>query len=188
MNGVMPTPVQPALSRCSISEDFAGLRIVIPARCSLVILFLLGWLGAWTLGGITVAKSMLHHLNTFILFWMFGWAFGALGVGYVVLYMLAGRQVVLANAEGLNIRSQVFGLGPARSYLAQDIHNLRFRPRFAAGRVIHPSAIAFDHGAKTIIFAAGVDEPEAAELINSIRQRCGLPATPAWQVSDIKFR
>src|ERR1700722_14708662 len=106
----MATVVQPFVSRSTVSEDVEGLRISIPAQRSWAILFMLGWLGAWTAGGIAAGTSLFHRFNFFILFWMLAWAFGEVLVGYTVLYAIGGRQTVLSKFEALTIKPQIFGL------------------------------------------------------------------------------
>jgi hypothetical protein len=168
----MGTIVQPFASRSTVSEDVEGLRISIPAQRSWAILFMLGWLGAWTVGGIAAGTSLLHRFNFFILFWMCAWACGEVLVGFTVLYAIGGRQIVLVNLDALTIRTEVFGLGPARSYLVSEMKNLRFQPPAIVNRGQRASGIAFDYGAKTVMFGSGLDEKEATDLVARIRQRC----------------
>ncbi|MGA3092681.1 MAG: hypothetical protein ABSD75_29130 [Terriglobales bacterium] len=182
----MATVVQPFVSRSTVSEDAGGLRISIPPQRSWAILFMLGWLGAWTVGGIAAGTSLFHRFNFFILFWMFAWAFGEVFVGYTVLYTIGGRQIVLANLDALTIKTEIFGIGPARSYLVSEMKNLRFQPMAIVGRGQRSSGIAFDYGAKTVMFGAGLDENEATDLVARIRQRCPV-ADAASQDSGTKF-
>ncbi len=182
----MATVVQPFVSRSTISEDVEGLRVSIPAQRSWTILFMLGWLGAWTVGGFAAGTSLFHHFNFFIFFWMLAWAFGEVFVGYTVLYAIGGRQIVLANLDALTIKTEIFGLGPARSYLASEMKNLRYEPPAIVNRGQRASGIAFDYGAKTVMFGAGLDEKEATDLVARIRQRCPV-ADAASQESGTKF-
>jgi hypothetical protein len=182
----MATVVQPFASRSTVSEDVEGLRISIPPQRSWTILFLLGWLGAWTVGGFAAGSSLFHRFNPFILFWMLGWAVGEVLVGYTVLYAIGGRQIVLANLDALTIKTEIFGLGPARSYLVSEMKNLRFQPPALMGRGQRASGIAFDYGAKTVMFGAGLDEKEAIDLAARIRQRCPV-ADAASQDTGTKF-
>ena len=88
----MSSAVQPFVSRAKVSEEIEGLRIIIPPRRSLAILFILGWLGAWTVGGVTAGASLFHRFSLFILFWMFAWLFGELMVGYIVFNTIGGPR------------------------------------------------------------------------------------------------
>jgi len=170
----MATIVQPFVSRSTVSEDVEGLRISIPAQRSWTILFMLGWLGAWTAGGIAAGTSLFHRFNFFIPFWMCAWAFGEVFAGYTVLYAIGGRQIVISKFDALTIRTEIFGLGPARSYLVSEMKNLRFQPPAIVNRGQRASGIAFDYGAKTVMFGGGLDEKEATDLVARIRQRCPI--------------
>jgi hypothetical protein len=46
--------------------------------------------------------------------------------------------------------------------------------RFQRGLNRQPGQIAFDYGAGTIGFGAGIGEAEAYELMGRIRQRCAI--------------
>src|SRR5580658_421566 len=173
----MATVVQPFVSRSTVSEDVEGLRISIPAQRSWAILFMLGWLGAWTAGGIAAGTS---------LFRMLAWAFGEVLVGYTVLYAIGGRQIVLSKFDALTIKTEIFGLGSAKAYLVGEMRNLRFQPPAIVGRGQRASGIAFDYGSKTVMFGAGLDEKEATDLVARIRQRCPV-ADAASQESGTKF-
>src|SRR5271166_3018211 len=183
---VTATVVQPFVSRSTISEEAEGLRISIPPRRNWALLFMLGWLGAWTVGGIAAGTSLFHHFNFFILFWMFAWVFGEVFVGYTVFYAIGGRQIILASPDALTIKTEIFGLGPARSFLVSEMKNLRFEPRAILGRGQRASGIAFDYGAKTVMFGDGLDEKEATALVARIRQRCPV-ADESSQNTAIKF-
>jgi hypothetical protein len=187
MKEAMTTLVQPARPCSSVSEDMGGLRITIPSKWSWAIVFLAAWLCGWTFGGISAARSLQRHFNFFLCFWLVGWTFGELAVSYAILYTIGGREVVLANSETLTKRTEIFGLGLAKSYRVSEMRNLRFQPEAGTGKGRRASRIAFDYGAKTIGFGADIDEAEAAELISRIRQRCTFVEATALQESGIKF-
>jgi hypothetical protein len=181
----MGTLVQPYHSRFHASEDVDGLRVSIPGQWSWALLFPLFWLCAWTAGGLTAGASLFRRFNFFILFWMMGWAFGEVAVGYMVLYGIGGRLLILANAENLTLRTEIFRLGWSKSYMVREMRNLRFQPEIPGARGKVPSRIAFEYGTRTISFATGLAEAEAQELISRIRQRCAIPGVA--QASGIKF-
>jgi len=182
----MATVVQPFASRSTVTEGPEGLRISIPPQRSLVILFMLAWLGGWTVGGITAGSSLFHRFNFFILFWMGAWAFGEIFVAYTVLYAIGGRQIILASADTLTIKSEIFGFGFGKSFLVTAMRNLRFEPQTIVGRGQRASGIAFDYGARTVMFGSGLDEAEATGLITRIRQRCPVSDGSPSQGSGIK--
>jgi hypothetical protein len=145
------------------------------------------WLSFWTVAGISAAHSLQRHFSLFLCFWLVGWASGELAVTYVILYAIAGREVIVANSETLTCRTEIFGFGLAKSYLVREMRNLRFQPESGVGKGRRASRIAFDYGAKTVTFGADLDEAEAAELIGRIRLRCAIAETATPQQSGIKF-
>jgi len=182
----MATVVQPFASRSTITEGPQGLSIAIPPQRSLAILFMMAWLGAWTVGGVGAASSLFHRFNLFILFWMGGWAFGEIFVGYIVLYTLAGQELILASMDALTIKTQIFGFGRGKSFLVRDMSNLRYQgPAIIGGRQ-RAAGIAFDYGARTVMFGSGLDEREATDLVTRIKQWCPVPDA-ASQPAGIKI-
>jgi hypothetical protein len=183
----METFVQPSAARSSVSEEAEGVRISIPSKWSGVIVFLGVWLTFWTIGGMAAARSLQRHFNLFLCFWLVGWTVGELAVTYAILWVIAGQEVISANSETLTCRTQIFGLGWARSYLVREMRNLRFQPASGVGKSRRASRIAFDYGAKTVGFGADLDEAEAVALIGRIRQRCPIAETSSVQKSGTGF-
>jgi hypothetical protein len=183
----MPILVQPFASRSTVSEEVEGLRICIPAKWSWALLFPAAWLCAWTVGGVAAGLSLFRHFSFFVCIWMVGWAVGELMVGYIVLYAIGGRELILVNSETITCTTQIFGLGRAKSYRVGEMRNLRFQPEVSVGKSRIASRIAFDYGAKTAGFGAGIDEAEAPDLISRIRQRCAILDGSAPQACGIKF-
>jgi len=179
--------IQPYAARASISEDTEGLRISIPAKRSWTILFLAAWIAVWTFAGISAGTSLRQHFSLFLVAWMLGWTGGEIAVAYTILYAIGGREVILAKAETLTIRTEIFGLGWAKSYPVHELRDLRFQPESGAGRGHRPSKIAVDYQARTVTFAPAVDEEEAAELISRIGQRAAIPSTAAPEETGGKF-
>jgi hypothetical protein len=182
----MATIVQPFASRSTITEGPEGLSISIPPQRSWAILFMLAWLGGWTVGGFAAGSSLFHRFSFFVLFWMGGWAFGEIAVGYIVLYTLAGQEVIVASMDALTIKTQIFGFGRGKSFLVRDMRNLRYQAPFTVGGRNRASGIAFDYGARTVMFAAGLDEREATDLVTRIKQWCPV-ADATSQSAGIKF-
>jgi hypothetical protein len=176
----------PYASRATISEDLEGLRISIPGKWTWALVFPAFWLCGWTVGGLAAAFSLFRHFSVFVSFWLVGWAVGEIVVGYIVLYAIAGREIILVRADTLACRRQIFGIGVTRSYRVAEMRNLRFQPDASSGKTRIPSRIAFDYQGKVGAFAAGLDEPEATDVINRIQQRCPIVATKP-QESGIKF-
>ena len=120
-------------------------------------LFMLAWLGGWTIAG--------------------GFAI------YTFLWQLVGKEYIEVSYDRIIIKRAIFGFEPTKEYLASHIKNLRvapftilrntiddwFRPR---GFWRAPSGfIAFDYGSKTFRFGDGVDEAEAKQILEKIVTR-----------------
>jgi hypothetical protein len=84
---------------------------------------------------------------------MIGWAFAEVWVSLAILYILAGREIIVATSESLSRKTTIFGLGPTKSHLVGEMRDLRYQPELGTGRGRKASQIAFDYGAKTVKFA-----------------------------------
>ena len=69
----------------------------------------------------------------------------------------------------------------------QEIRDLRFLPESGSGKRQSESSIAFDYDAKTIKFGDGIDESEAKQLIDTIRDSCGLSQGQASESASPRF-
>jgi hypothetical protein len=123
-----------------------------------VSLFMIGWLGAWTVGGCAA-----------ISFW---------------LWSIAGHEIVSLTPTSLAIRRDILGFGWSREYDLPSVKNLRIdttdvNSRFNRGfspQMRFGGTIAFDYGAKTFRFGGGVDEAEASQLIELLKSRYSFDA------------
>jgi len=186
----MPSFEQPAPTRSAILEEPGALRIRIPLRRTfLVILFLPVWLAGWSYGGWETGHRLFRQFDWFSFFWMGGWVLGECWAIYWFLRTVTGWDLLNAFAECLAVKKTTLGLGVTKNYRPTDIRNLRFQPQLQKARGSRPAGIAFDYGAKTVVFGDGIDEVEGNQLISLIKSRCGMtetaPLTPA--VSGITF-
>ena len=179
---------EPVTQRRSYVDDSPmGFTIVVPARKQwFSILFLLVWLGGWTMGEISALRVVFGPgvpggPTAFLIFWLCGWTFGGLFVVYSLLWMLAGSERITVSSGALTIRKQVFGFGREKAFELGEISELRVnrdrgRSSRASGGLTLPDiggmgSVAFDYGAKTVRFAAGIDEAEAALIVNDLSSR-----------------
>ena len=190
---------EPAKARFTIEEDAEGLVITIPSRKQLFLVLFVGvWLCMWAIGEFFVIRMLLGALLggeaswekdsgpfgvgilIFILAWLVIWtAVGAFAM-YAWLWNVAGRQVVCLGATGLQIENIVPIWRRGREYRLTDVQALRVSveqvsPWSVEGGIrfwgIGGGPLAFDYGAKTVRFGAGLDEAEAKMIHAAIAER-----------------
>jgi hypothetical protein len=165
-----------------------GIRVVIPARRRwFAILFLSVWLVGWAFGEVAVTRQLLFGSGAppvFLLVWLSFWTVGGAFAFATLAWSLAGREVVSVERGLFAIRREVLGVGRTWEYDAGKVHNLRvspagFDPLGLSGSFrfwgLSGGPMAFDYGARTSRFGAGVDEAEAASIVSEIRE--WLPRT-----------
>jgi hypothetical protein len=114
--------------------------------------FLIGWLGAWTVGG---------------------------GIAIVTwLWNLVGVEKVLLGPSTLMTRREVLGVGPRKEFALPSVSRLRTNMGFSNTvyrmsplQMVSGGMIAFDYGAQTFHFGVGLDEAEAERIIARMRSR-----------------
>lgn len=178
--------VQPSQRKSQLSDTPRGLEVTIPApRQILVVLFLPIWLVGWLFGEVSVISELASGsakggASAFLLIWLAGWTVGgAFAIG-TTLWMYFGKERVLLTTTSLGIRREALGIGRSREYELSQIRNLRVSPEsfsmFNPGNGVRVLGlgggnIAFDHGAATIRFGAGIDEAEATQIAADLRAR-----------------
>jgi hypothetical protein len=118
------------------------------------VIFILAWLGAWTVGG-------------------------ALAI-YLWLWNLMGRQIITMHEHILTTRRDIGGYGFDKEYDLTRVRDLRVS---AMGRSawdysgileflgLGGGLVAFDYGAKTYRLGAGLDEAEAKLVVGKMTDR-----------------
>lgn len=115
-------------------------------------LFLLAWLGGWTVAG----AFSIH-----------AW-----------LWQLSGREIIKLTTTTLNRRRALYGFGKTNEYGLPHVRNLRVAYDSAAADDfwrLSGGAIAFDYGAKTYRFGIGLDEVEAQEIVRRVKELVRIP-------------
>jgi hypothetical protein len=112
-----------------------------------------------------------------LVFWIFLGAF----IGRMFLWNIGGKEIIEITPQSIRLRSQIFNLGRTKNYPLERVKNLRFAPPSKApdlpDTVVDPYGIsltidwlAFDYEAKTVWFARSINEAEAKQLLDSIKQ------------------
>ncbi|MFN4180697.1 MAG: hypothetical protein ACK4I8_10320, partial [Armatimonadota bacterium] len=115
------------------------------AKAILPLLFLIGFLLAWTAGGFLVL--------------------------YVLLLMLMGREVIVVSPSSLEIH--IRPIGRLRRYRLSEVSNLRVIEREGGSEQVWTEVIAFDYGASTVRFGRRIDLPEARQIVTLLKERFG---------------
>ena len=188
--GSMPR-VAPSPPRARLREEVEALRIDIPLpRNWLLLLFVPVWLIGWAMGLISVGSGVVAALaqgrmsGLFLIAWLVLWLAGGVFISYAWLLNLIGREVVRIDRSKLVLRSEIGGLGRSREFDLTHVRDLRatpapFNPRDFKSTFqfwgIGGGSIAFDYGAKTERFGAGLDEAKAKQLVLHLKQRFSFP-------------
>ena len=122
-------------------------------------LFMLAWLGVWTVGGVVAI--------------------------YAWLWQLMGKEILTARGQTFTVRRDIGGLGFEKKYDLVQMRDLRARPVGLKSVDLSSSfhlwgvggIIAFDYGPRTYRFGAGLDEAETKQVLTSIKQRYTIPET-----------
>ncbi len=144
----------------------------------------LGWLG----NGSSEPGSNSVLIITIICLLPF--LFMLLGMGGIAIYsfiwQIIGKEIIQVNLETLIITKQVFRWKQSKEHSAQAVKDLRVNTQqlssFAPVRSVQKllgqdGMITFDYGAKTVRFGLEIDEAEAKQIIQILRQN--LPLTNA---------
>lgn len=178
-----PMKVEPASPRFSLSPMPDGISASIPARKNwFYCLFLPLWLCGWGLGEFTAIHEIASGKGMpFVLVWLAGWSVGGCWAVCMLLWQLAGREVITVTAGELVYRVAFCGIGRTRRFSLPEIRRLRAvdysngvfshqnkwsPPLFGSG--VGP--IAFDYGARTYRMAPSLDEAEGYHLVLALRE------------------
>ncbi|HTM49574.1 MAG TPA: hypothetical protein VL285_12860 [Bryobacteraceae bacterium] len=177
--------IAPPARRSSSLQTATGLEISIPPkRNPFLMIFLAAWLVGWGFGEVTAGREILLGKETtptlFLAVWLTMWTLGGAFALYALLKMIGGRDVLLLRASTLLLKGEVFGLGRGREYELEHVRNLRVEgvtawPNDMAGAMrfwgIGGGPITFDYGSATVRWGAGLEEPEARQVIQELRAR-----------------
>jgi hypothetical protein len=140
-----------------------------------VVLFTIFWLAMWSFFERTIGiRALQGHASFFEYGWLGLWTIGGASAAFTVVWMLLGREKIVADAAFLSVRHEVVSLGWSRRFASQEVRNLRHSPPvWSRNRLLPAGVIAFDYGSRTYRFAGGVDEAEANQLIPRINHALG---------------
>jgi hypothetical protein len=177
-------------AKASVFDTPAGLLINIPSTKNwFVILFIGFWLCGWLFGEVSVIRQLATGktaggISLFMVAWLGGWTVGGAAAIYFWLWNIAGHEIVSLTPTSLTLRRDILGFGRSNEYDLPSVKNLRIAFTLANTNLTIPAqsfggggSIAFDYGAKTFRFGGGLDDAEAAHLIDVLKSRYPFEAT-----------
>lgn len=177
---------QPSDSRITIADTAGGLRIVMPCRRSwFVICFLAFWLCGWAVAEVMVANQFMNGDSPpdgelFMFAWFGVWTVGGVVAIYAWLWQLMGKEIVTLHGQVFTVRRDIGEFGFSKEYDLVQMRDLRVGPvgmnplDFSSTLQlwgVGGGVIAFDYGARTYRFGAGLDEAETKQVVTAITQR-----------------
>jgi hypothetical protein len=165
----------PKPARFVTQDTPEGLRLIVSVPRSLLALLVIpGWLVAWAVAlAFGIRMAMNGHGSAPFYTWLGLWTCCGLLFAYHWLWMVAGREIVTLREGALEVRRDILGVGFSREFAGAQITRPCYIPeigsswRLAAKR---PSSLMFQYGKRTVEFARGLDEFEAAHMMRLIRQ------------------
>jgi hypothetical protein len=186
--------IQPSDSRITTTDTARGLRIVIPCSRSWFVIGVLGfWICGWAIGEVMVLRQLYGgdappEGELFMLMWLAIWTVGGLFAIYAWLWQVMGKEIVTVHGQTFKTRRDIGGFGFDKEYSLVQMRDLRvgsvgFNPVDVSSSLqlwgVGGGAIAFEYGAKTIRFGAGLDEAEAKQVVTAIQKRFRIPDAPS---------
>jgi hypothetical protein len=174
---------KPKKGRVEVNEKGIFLQIIIPSKKNIfLVLFLCGWFGFWSIPETDIIKDLVQGtqdkgFELFPLFWLMAWTVVGALVLLVIIWILAGNEVITLSPLTLKIERKVYGVGLSKEYSLSEVRNFRIQMGdksvysemevwgFVGGR------LAFDYELKTVKFASGIDEEEAGYLLDVFNKK-----------------
>ncbi|MGE5397651.1 MAG: hypothetical protein ACM3MK_09000 [Chitinophagales bacterium] len=143
--------------------------------------WLCGWaFGELSVLGEIFKSDKPGGVDIFLIAWLGGWTVGGAWAIYAFLWNLAGHEEIIIASSNISIAKKILGLGLNKEYSLSDAKRFRVSTErnntwFNSGGMSYwgfkDGKIRFDYGMKTIRFAGQVDEAEANHILNLFRQR-----------------
>lgn len=172
----------PSQGQATITQAGNSLQVLIPTRKNwFAIIFLTAWMGGWVMGEVFAITTLFFGstpllANAFLLFWLTGWTVAGLFCVTILLWTIAGQEIIKVENGILEVGRQVFSLKRSKQYLLREVRHLGLGTSLEDGLIgmgyqknffgLKGGILQFDYGLKTIKFANSIDEAEARSLIS----------------------
>lgn len=174
---------KPSTGRAEIYKNGHSIEIHIPTKKSWpAVIFLMAWLGGWLMGEVTAISQIFDEdspgfAKAFLFVWITMWTVGGGFALVVLLWLVAGREVIVVDSGILEIGRQVFNLKRSKKYDIKLIRHLAINP--TAGVEVRDNrqrvplgkggVLKFDYGLKTVKFGGNIEEAEGRLLIEAFK-------------------
>lgn len=157
-----------------------------------IVLFMGFWMCGWLFGECAVIKTLITGKagasDLFLVGWLGAWTVGGAFVGHQVLWNMVGKELIVLGVQTLAIKRDVLGFGRVREFDLTEVRDLRVDSTSSGLAKLNwgspgtfgasTGTIAFDYGAKTFHFGSGLDESEARQLIARLNARYNFQTAP----------
>lgn len=172
--------------RILLTDKPDELRIVIPNRRSWFVIGVLAfWVCAWGVGEVMGSTALFKGgvppgEEGLMLAWLGVWTISGLAALVALQWQVMGKEIVTVQGETLHTQREGGGIGFRKEYDVPQMANLRVeQPKFSPFDVsasfqlwgVGGGVIAFEYGAKTRRFGAGLDEAEAKQVVDALKRR-----------------
>ncbi len=155
-----------------------------------MLLFLPLWLAGWVFGEAAALAALAGRErlrspapDAFLVLWLLAWSVAGVLVVAAFLWNAFGRETVEISGRTLRVSRRALGLGRTREYDGAQVRELRVlapppgppaQPEGMRHAAFGGGAVAFEYGTRTVRVLGGLDEPEAARVVEELRGRLGL--------------
>ncbi len=155
------------------------------AALCLIVFWAIGFHDLWQKFVVATDVSRRHWIAGSLIFLL---VWGAWGLPRLV-GMWLGRELIIVTPQILALRSTFLGLGRWRRFELSKIHNAYYEippvgfswPRFRGrARIVSTlgGCIAFQYANRWHRFAAGIDWPDMATVLEAVRERISVASGP----------
>lgn len=149
-----------------------------------LILFLAFWLVGWVFGEVVVLTQIFNPESDspklFMLAWLGGWTVGGAFAIYVWLWNIKGKEIINISSTELQHIRRLPIFQRSKEYDLSSVSRMRVQAQgnpifgFHNGMEfwgISGGSIVFDYGHSTHKFGAQIDEAEADHIVSTIKQQ-----------------
>jgi hypothetical protein len=174
---------KPAEGRAKVDDKGIFLQIIIPSKKNIfLVLFLCGWFGFWSIPETDIIKGLVQRtqdkgFELFPLFWLMAWTVVGAMVFLVIIWIIAGNEVITLSPLMIKIERKAYGIGLSKEYALSEVRNFRIQvggePIYSEMEAwgFNSGRFAFDYELKTVKFASGIGEEEAVYLLKLFKKK-----------------